>query len=285
MVLANCVGQLAGQDREQIWAWNEGGWRLVDDNGPSPTVVAGMTLDVLRQVWVRYGGLPMDSNDCVPETWEWSSTDGWEQAADEAEGSPTACDHMKLAYDASRGLTLLVGGGVLQTLSDETWGWNGVAWTRLASRGPVPRAHHQLVYDAAHEQTLLYGGYDGIQVFDDLWSWDGGVWHELDFRGPGPRSHAGMAVSPEGMLLFGGATGPSTFQTLTSDTWFLTDGRSQDLGAVGPSPRGSPALGYDPSTNAWLLYGGFNEDGSELGDTWLFDGASWECIAACEGAD
>jgi hypothetical protein len=281
MVLANCVGQLAGQSHEQIWAWGDGAWQLVDDEGPPATVVAGMTLDIDRQVWVRYGGLPMSSNDCVSETWEWSRDDGWARVSSEGDSLPTACDHMKLAFDAARGVTILVGGGVLQELSDETWAWDGRAWSRLATGGPAARAHHGLVYDAAHEQTFLYGGYDGIQVFDDFWSWDGDAWHELDFPGPGPRSHAGLAVSPVGML-FGGATGPSTFQSLTADTWLLTEGHWEEVSADGPSSRGSPALDYDPTTETWLLYGGFADDGSELGDTWRFDGTTWECVDVCE---
>jgi hypothetical protein len=30
-----------------------------------------------------------------------------------------------------------------------------------------------------------------------------------------------------------------------------------------------------------VLYGGFARDGSELGDTWEFDGSAWECVDNC----
>jgi len=186
-----------------------------------------------------------------------------------------------MAYDEAREMTVLVGGGKLQNLSRETWGWDGEAWSRLATSGPAPRAHHGLVYDANHEQALLYGGIDNTSIFDDFWSWDGQAWAELDFPGPGTRSHFGFAVNPEGLLLFGGATGNSTFDTLTAETWFLTDGAWSNLSIPGPSPRGSPALAYDPVAHRWLLYGGFDATGAELGDTWTFDGSAWSCLDRC----
>ena len=42
-----------------------------------------------------------------------------------------------------------------------------------------------------------------------------------------------------------------------------------------------PALGYDPDRDVWLLFGGFDADGTPLADTWEFDGTSWRCIDAC----
>ena len=119
-------------------------------------------------------------------------------------------------------------------------------------------------------------------MFDDLWSWDGSTWEELTIPGdgPGPRSHHGLAASPAGLLLFGGATETSTFDSLVDETWFLTDGRWSLLDGPGPSARGMPALGYDPDRDVFVLYGGFTPDGSPLSDTWEWDGA-WTCVAGC----
>jgi hypothetical protein len=244
--------------------------------------VTGAAYDRARDVVVRYGGLPLESNTCVPETWEWDGV-AWAQATTADDPHPTACDHMKLAYDVDVGHTLLVGGGDDdRNLSTETWAWDGSDWTLLDEDGPVGRAHHGLVHDDANDRTLLYGGYDGDSVFDDFWSWDGTAWTEIDESGPGPRSHHGLAIDPDGQLvLFGGATGPSSFSTVQSDTWMLTDGAWTQLDAEGPSARLSPALGYDPEQGLWVLYGGFGADGSELGDTWTFDGTTWQCRNGC----
>ncbi|MEA2650977.1 MAG: hypothetical protein QOI85_698 [Chloroflexota bacterium] len=129
---------------------------------------------------------------------------------------------------------------------------------------------------------MLYGGFDGNAVFDDLWAWDGSAWEELTIPGdgPGPRSHHGLAVGPAGLLLFGGATRTSTFDSLVDETWLLTDGRWQPLGGPGPSARGLPALSYDPERDVFVLYGGFTADGSPLSDTWEWDG-TWSCVAGC----
>lgn len=280
LLLVTCVNQLDPADHEQIWSWDGTAWSLVSDEGPPPVVVTAAAWDSARNVLVRYGGLPMDSNDCVPETWQWDGTE-WTRVNVSTQLYPPACDHMKMGYDEARATTVLVGGGRLQDLSSETWGWSGARWSPLASSGPAPRAHHGFVYDAAHEQALLYGGIDNTSIFDDFWSWDGQVWTEIDFPGPGTRSHFGFAVNDEGLLLFGGATGNSTFATLTEDTWFLTNGSWRQTDTPGPSPRGSPALAYDPGAEQWLLYGGFDATGAELGDTWTFDGSEWSCLDRC----
>jgi hypothetical protein len=188
---------------------------------------------------------------------------------------------MKLAHDGGRDITVLVGGGRLQELSAETWAWDGERWTLLEESGPPPRAHHGFTFDATHDLFLLYGGIDNTSIFDDFWSWDGDAWTELDLAGPGTRSHAGFAAGERALLLFGGATGNATFGTLSDDTWLLTDGAWTQIETPGPSPRGSPALTYIPGAGLWLLYGGFDATGAELGDTWSFDGSEWSCLDRC----
>jgi hypothetical protein len=280
LLLVTCVNQLDPGDHEQIWGWDGATWELVSDEGPPPLVVTAAAWDSARNVLVRYGGLPMDSNDCVAETWEWNGAD-WSQVATITDIRPFACDHMKMAFDSVNETTLLVGGGVLQQLSHETWGWDGSDWETLVEFGPAARAHHGFVYDANHAQAFLYGGIDNTSIFDDFWSWDGETWTEIDYPGPGTRSHFGFAVNDEGLLLFGGATGNSTFATLTGDTLFLTNGAWRQIETPGPSQRGSPALAYDPAAGNWLLYGGFDATGAELGDTWTFDGSDWSCLDRC----
>jgi hypothetical protein len=230
---------------------------------------------------VRYGGQPLTGTDCVPETWEWDGAE-WRGIL---RPPPRACDHAFMVYDAARHASTLFGGGdAVQNLVPETWTWDGQTWTLVAdaTEGPSARAHFGFVYDAAHEQSLLFGGYDGDQVFGDFWSWDGTEWTELDFPGPSARSHFSMAVSPEGLLLFGGATGPSTMTTLNDETWFLTNGRWSQLEIDGPTPRGMAAMGYDPARDVFVLFGGFDAE-RVLAETWEFDGAAWQCVVGCPG--
>jgi hypothetical protein len=276
MLLLNCVAQVGIVDAEGIWSWDGASWRLVDHEGPEPLEVTGIAYDSARGVVVRYGGLPMDSNTCAPETWEWDH-DTWRQVE---VPPPTACDHMKLAYDADAGVTLLFGGQEAdRTPRTETWAWDGQAWERVADGGPRSIAHFGFAYDDVHGQTFLYGGLNGV-INDDFWSWDGSGWQELDFGGPGIRSHPGMAASAHGLLLFGGATTSATFESLVDETWFLTNGTWSLIQGDAPSPRGSPALGYDIERDVFVLFGGFGPDGGVLGDTWEWDG-TWRCVDGC----
>lgn len=275
MVLANCVDQFVRAEAEQVWAWDGSSWELLDADGPEPMVVTGAAFDRGRGTLVRYGGLPLDSNDCNPETWEWDGA--WRLV--EAE-PPGPCDHMALTYDAARGETVLFGGqDSNRNLLTETWTWDGEAWQLVSDIGPPGRAHFGLVDDPLHGQVLLYGGYDG-SVFDDFWSWDGATWTELASPGPGARSHFGMAASPEGLLLFGGAKTSSSFASLTDETWFLTNGEWSMLDGPAPARRGSPTLGYDAGRDVMVLYGGFDSAGNGLADTWEWDGA-WRCVDGC----
>jgi hypothetical protein len=122
-------------------------------------------------------------------------------------------------------------------------------------------------------------------VFGDLWTWDGSAWEERNQggTGPGPRSHHGFVSGEPGLLLFGGATATSTFGSLVDETWLLGSEGWTLMATDGdrPSARGLPALGYDPTREVWILYGGFDADSNPLADTWEFDGASWRCIAGC----
>jgi hypothetical protein len=278
LVLANCVDQADTDATEELWAWDGERWQSVASGGPTAHVVTSVAWDEDRDVLVRYGGIPLPQQGCAAETWEWDARTGWVQLDVEP---PPACDHARLAFDAARGVTVLAGGGdEAQRLISGTWAWDGESWERVAIHGPEPRAHFGFAYDNAHRQTLLFGGYDGRSVYEDLWSWDGAAWTQLELDGPGARSHIGMAVSPDGLLVFGGATGTSTFTTLSDETWYLTDGAWQQPSGRAPSPRGLPALGYDPAREVMVLYGGFAADGEPLSDLWEWDG-SWTCVTGC----
>ncbi len=42
--------------------------------------------------------------------------------------------------------------------TDDTWEWNGAAWTQRVIPGPSPRSSHGMVYDAIRDETVLFGG-------------------------------------------------------------------------------------------------------------------------------
>ena len=279
------IGCVPGSVREEspniIWGWNGERWRRVTEGGPEMRILGGSAYDEKRDVVVLYSGFSWAEGTCAHETWEWDSTT-WTQKDAE---SPTACDHLRMVYDSAREEIILFGGGdENQNLVAETWAWDGDAWSLISDSGPEGRAHFGFVYDAVHEQGLLYGGY-GNSVMDDFWAWKEGEWQRINFPGPGPRSHFGMAsdLDANALVLFGGATSTSTFSSLSDQTWRLANGRWSELNlAEKPSPRGSPAMNYDPARQRIVLYGGFASDRSDLEDTWEWDGSQWHCVLNCK---
>lgn len=281
LLLVNCTTYSGGPKTLTVWGWNGSDWKPVT-TGPAPArVVGGAALDTTRGVLTVYGGFVPDVDPCSTETWEWDHTE-WSQITAEP---PPACDHMKMVFNAASGQTLLMGGQDARGLGvDETWSWDGSSWSVVDSQLPPSRAHFGLQYDPNHEQVLLYGGLTTTAVLGDFWAYHDGQWQKLTFEGPGARSHLSMVYDTANneLLLFGGATGDDTYGTLTDDTWLLTNGSWRQLHpATTPGKRGSASLGYDPERDQIVLYGGFDTSGSELDDTWRWDGQNWSCTLNC----
>lgn len=77
-------------------------------------------------------------------------------------------------------------------------------------------------------------------------------------------------------ILFGGASAWTGKQYIyENDTW-IWDGKdwSKIDTPVAPPARSNHAMAYDEKTDTVVLFGGENQSG-KLGDTWVFDGASW----------
>ena len=282
MLMTGCVsGTVKENIPNVIWGYDGNGWHKVTEGGPQMRVLAGAAYDEKRNVVVQYGGQPMDSFECVRETWEWD-TQTWAQKQVE---SPFACDHFAMVYDQSKGAVILFGGQAESMVPNhETWAWDGTAWTSLSNTGPRSRAHFGFAYDPNHAQILLYGGYTG-SVFDDFWAWKDNAWQELNVSGPGTLSHVGMAYDANlnALVIFGGASTASSFKSLSNTTWVLTDGVWSELTLEkSPSIRGLPAMAYHPERKTILLYGGFDPSGNELDDTWEWDGSQWNCLLNCK---
>lgn len=279
MLLVNCVADPSRESPLTIWGWDGAHWQRVTQGGPPGRVLGGAAYDEKRDVLVLYGGRPVELGRCSQETWEW---DGQAWTKKDAQ-PPTACDHVKMVYDASRGESILFSGlDPSEKQMNQTWSWNGEEWKLLSEGGPASRGHFGFVYDPSHEQILLYGGYAST-VSDEFWAWKDGAWTEIDFPGPGTLSHFGMTydTASNALYIFGGATTGSTFSSFTDRTWVLSGGQWRDLELnVSPSKRGSPAMGYDPLRKRIVLYGGFDSS-TKFDDTWEWDGHTWTCLANC----
>jgi hypothetical protein len=154
-------------------------------------------------------------------------------------------------------------GGNGATLLGDTWEYNGVSWTQIATAtAPSARFHHALAYDAARQRTVLFGGNTGTpQMFGDTWEYDGTNWVQR-FPGTAPiaREASGMAydVIRGRIVLFGGESRYGTLPTL-SDTWEY-DGSNWTQLVVSGNPLATyqTALVYDLARRRMLLFGGVN---------------------------
>jgi hypothetical protein len=180
-------GFLAGGFLGDLWAWDGQTWSQVPTaGGPSARAGAGMSFDAQRGVVVLFGGSNKPiflANSTLSDTWEWDGA-GWTQRASPIQPSPR--EQAALAHDAARGVTVLFGGrtgATAQSQIDDTWEWNGSAWTELhPAQTPGALLNPSLVYDPDRGRVVLLG-YNATTVQLELWQLDPGTWTPIDLDG------------------------------------------------------------------------------------------------------
>ena len=165
--------------------------------------------------------------------------------------------------------------------ANDTWTFQGLAWTHVVQRTPTAREGGALAYDEADRYVLLFGGFSHSRgVFGDTWKFLHGIWTPLfPAVSPSPRYVAAMTFDQADgrVVLFGGATAHSDL----SDTWTYLAGNWTVVpsggGIVSPPGRGDPSISYDAADGYVLMFGGFNATlaGHLLNDTWSFAGGVW----------
>jgi hypothetical protein len=100
------------------------------------------------------------------------SRDGWSDVA----GGPSPRSGLGVAFDPA-GHDVLLFGGNAGPVQNDTWTWDGSAWTQLhPTQAPDPRFGMVLGWDGKHV-TLFGGVAPGHPTgFTDTWSWNGSNW-------------------------------------------------------------------------------------------------------------
>ena len=199
----------------------------------------------------------------------------WRQLA--APSGPLARRLHGMAYDSARELGVLFGGSTSLGRSDETWEWDGSAWSERVPVGPRPpaRDRHALVYDAARGRSVLYGGAGAEGPLDDTWEWDGHTWTQRAPAEPTPgprRDHAMAYDAARGVVvLFGGLFREDTWE------WDGTSWRDVTPPSGGPPARIEHAMAYDAARGVVVLFGGRVDlaSGELAADLWEWDGVAW----------
>lgn len=186
-----------------------------------------------------------------------------------------------MAYDSSRGVTVLFGGyyGGPTALGD-TWEWDGVEWAFRTNTGPGLRTYSAMAFDSARGMTVLFGGaVQNLGYQGDTWEWDGNSWSLRTATGPPERYWHAMAYdSGRGVtVLFGGYNLTSQY---LDDTWEWDGATWTNRTTPGPVARNAHAMAYDSARGRTVLFGGVGSSLASLGDTWEWDGTNWTLVAS-----
>ncbi|MFO1078303.1 MAG: kelch repeat-containing protein [Planctomycetota bacterium] len=268
LALESSTGASWQDPRSNTWLFSGGQWAFTHDGPPLDRYFAAMVYDSQRHRMVLHGGFHgiftlYDTYELEDTAWHLGSTGTNTSALNRA--------YLGMAYDATRGRTVMIGGTSIQNPVAE---WNGSAWSfPSATYAPAGRQSPGFVFDRARHRCVLFGG-QGIGEFADTWAWNGTAWVDLTTAGPAPtpRHAVGMAYDSDRdrVVLFGGTDGTTRF----GDTWEF-DGSTwlARPSAAAPTPRFGHVQGYDPDRQRTFVFGG--DDGGDPRDLWEWDGVVW----------
>lgn len=267
-----------------LWKYQNGAWAKVTvDNGPPSTcIVPNSAYDSDR------GKLVVICSDST--TYEWDGN-AWTSFTLDEKKRPTGRRFSSMVYDSNIKKTVLFGGFHEPDYLDQTWTWDGTAWTQVKKNPATKRALQSMWFDPTLNRTVIYGGIgrqdpeDRIVRYSDMWSFDGNGWTLLKdiTTTPGVRYGAQVAVDPvtKKTILFGGlrtdVNGTLQSQVYADDTWQF-DGKTwmKLTTAHTPAARENGFFDYDPSTHALTLFGGYS--GFYHSDVWSFKNGDWSPV-------
>jgi cysteine-rich repeat protein len=201
------------RDPDGTWTWQP---QVPAPGEMVPAARAKHAATWLDDRMVMFGG--DDGVTKLADLWTWSGT--WSPVPPSSPW-PAARDRQAMASDEDRHQVVMFGGVVLddgvEIPSDDTWAWNGTAWTQLAlATHPARRVDAAMARDPGTHQLILFGGDGGGgTAYDDTWVFDGTAWHLLDLdRSPPARSGHVLVPSPDGrgVILFGGGGSPDVWR-------------------------------------------------------------------------
>jgi hypothetical protein len=186
-----------------------------------------------------------------------------------------------LVYDATRQRTILFGGRSGQTLLDDTWEWDGTAWTQKMGAGPEARLHAVGAFDVQRGVVRIYGGVGTDDVpRTDTWEWNGSAWSRVSTTGPADRGSNHMAYDAgrqRTMALLFRRSSPNADEAYPTDLWEWTGTAWSPVAGAGPtfSPI-QPMVGLGSGGGLLLFDGGVFQG---TASTWIWQNAQWSRVS------
>jgi hypothetical protein len=188
-----------------------------------------------------------------------------------------------MCWDAAHGYVLMFGGvpGINGTAAaNETWSWNGTAWTRrFTNQSPTsswnvqqPCQTAMAFHPPTNEVVMVHAG--------STWTWTGSDWLyrnvPIGSNGPGEPRNVALAHDPvrNHTVLFVGTRYWSNGNPVAVSETFLWDGFgwSQRQTPVIPWPVENPAMAFDPVANRLVLA----TSGTPAGAFYEWTGSNWQ---------
>jgi len=239
--------------------------RLYPTVSPPALYDFAMAFDSVRARTVLFGG----ASTGLPFSAQMFTFDGttWAPAAGAA---PLARARFAMVFDEQRGLVVMFGGNGYWGRMQDTWEWDGTAWTqRLPAISPSARDYHVMAYDRERHVTVLFGG-QAPGLAADTWEWDGAIWAQRQSPvSPSPRAMSAMAFDPTlgGVLLFGGGGSSEPLD----DTWRWDGAGWQRLFPANPATiRSGHMMAADLHRRRVVLLGSPYDMFA-----WEWDGTNW----------
>jgi cysteine-rich repeat protein len=156
------------------WQWQNNTWTLITPSvSPPARQFAAMTYDSRRHRLVMFGGGGTNQFSIIDDTWEFDGTTWIDKtvSAKLSASYPKARSNHSMAFDPVRNVTVMAGGFLGEDgLTNETWEWNGDAWSlRTTTVAPAPFVDQTLAYDSVAGEMLLFSQ-------DAMWSYNGTRW-------------------------------------------------------------------------------------------------------------
>ena len=252
---------------DDTWLWTGSSWSLADDGGLSADAstlgligdpTSGDVMAALGSSLVLVAG---------SDTWTGIGGDDW--TLQRGNVSPPYRVLSVMAPFANE-LVLFGGWGSFGYLGD-TWTYDGTSWTASSIVGPSGRQNAAMA--SLDRKAVLFGGeYQGV-LLGDTWTWDGAAWTELHVASPPPRAEAAMAQFGSTLILWGGAGLPGPL----ADMWAWDGVAWTEIAQTNapPARRLATMAAVQAATPTLVLFGGNDVTGAPLGDTWVWDGATW----------